>query len=95
MQSIVDTKGCIVPGLSNSSKRYDSKCKKLSNQTGKRTRSTKAFVEQRIYNNAIEYPELIIKDTLTKYETKKDLKEDVKDERKCDLNLNDHLRNST
>ena len=31
MQSIVDAKGCVVPGLGNSGKRYDSKCKKSLN----------------------------------------------------------------
>ena len=47
----------------------------------------KAFAEHQIYDNAIECPELIIKDALVKYETKmKGLKEEVKDEMKGDPN---------
>ena len=87
MQSIVNAKGYVVPGLGNSGKRYDSKYKKSSNWGGKRIHLTKTFMEYWINNDAIECPKLIIKDALLKYETKmKDLKEEVKDERKGNPN---------
>ena len=45
-------------------------------------------MEHQIYNDTIECSKMIIKDALIKYETKmKDLKEEVKDERKGDPNL--------
>ena len=47
----------------------------------------KAFAEHWIYDNTIECPELIMKDALIKYEIKmRNLKEEMKDERKDDLN---------
>ena len=47
----------------------------------------KAFVEHQIYIDTAKCPELIIKDTLIKYETKmKDLKEEVKDKKESDPN---------
>ena len=84
MQSIVDAKGCIVPSLGNSGKRYDSSCKKSANCGRKRVHSTKAAVEHWIHEDAIECPAIIIKEAVLKYELikKDDVKEEVKNEKK-------------
>ena len=84
MQSIVDAKGCVVPGLGNSGKRYDSSSKKSENWGGKRVRSSKAAVEHWIHEDAVECPAEIIKEAVLKYEmVKKDnFKEEVKNEKK-------------
>ena len=84
MQLIVNAKGCIMPNLGNSGKRYDSNCKKLTNQRGKRVHSIKNAVEYWIHEDAIECPEIIIKEAVLKYEMniKDNLKEEVKDEKK-------------
>ena len=84
MQSIVDAKDCVVPGLGNSGKRCDSNCKKSANWGGKRVRSTKAAVEHWIHEDAVECPAMIIKEAVLKceFKVKDDLKEEVKDEKK-------------
>ena len=73
----------------NSSKRHDSQCKKLLNWSRKGVHLIKDFIEHWIYNNTIEYSELIIKDALINYKTKmkNDLKVTVKDEKKAYPNL--------
>jgi len=84
MQAIVDTKGHIISSRSNSSKRYDSICKKLINWGRKRVHLTKTAIEYWIYKDTINYPEIIIKEVILKYKIKMkyDLKEEIKDERK-------------
>ena len=84
MQLIVDAKGCVIPSLGNSSKRYDSNCKKSTNWGEKRAHSMKDAIEHWIYEDAIKCPAIIIKEAVLKYELikKDDVKEEVKDEKK-------------
>ena len=85
MQLIIDATGCVIPSLGNSSKQCDSTLKKHAKCSGKRVRPTKASTEHQIYKDAIQCTAMIIKEAALKYRlnVKDDLKEEVKDEKKC------------
>ena len=84
MQSIVNTKGYVAPGLGNSSKQCDSSCAKSANQGRKKVCSTQAVAEHWIYKDVIKYSDVTIKEVVLKCEQNayNNLNKDVEGEKK-------------